>query len=212
MSCSMATCLVLSSVCTANTKRPVSSNSAICRYNSNSRFLQVGLQRRGGLTSRISLDTLLDNYFKRETVTDFFCENCKKKGEIIKKEEIIKFPETLVVNLKRFEFFSFERKLENRVGILEEIDLGRFFVGCEGLGKESSAFVKKSRKKGRYRLKSFIEHTGRINHGHYVSYCFEEKLGVWLLFNDKRVSIPIDDNFFEGCDVGVYMLFYERIG
>lgn len=97
------------------------------------------------------------------------------------------------------------------MGILEEIDLGEFFMGCEGLGKEAVGFVKKGKKKGKYRLKSFIEHTGRIDHGHYVSYCYEGKLDSWLIFNDKKVSIPIDDNFLEGCDGGVYMLFYDRV-
>lgn len=161
---------------------------------------------------KLKLEDIISSYFNKEIISDYNCMNCRRRVDIEKKDEIIKYPNILIINIKRFEFYPFAKKLDNKVMIKEEIDLKDYFVN-KNCDKSASAqkFIKKERDKGKYVLRSFIEHSGKINFGHYISYCYSKEEEGWLIFNDTRVTNLYKSDFIENKESGAYVLFYERL-
>lgn len=155
---------------------------------------------------------LISNSFEGTTIQGYNCQHCLQEVIVSKRENIIKFPEILVVNIKRFEFFPFARKLVNNVILKEEIDLKEFFVDwTDDLSKKGKGFLGKEKENGKYKLKAFVEHSGRINVGHYYSYCYSEEEKRWLIFNDDRVSRVYEHDPVEEMESDAYVLFFEKI-
>ena len=156
------------------------------------------------------LDNLIANFFKEEQIDDFLCEHCKKKSRIIKSQELFRFPEVLIVFIKRFVFYPKPKKLTNCVAIEDQyLDLSSYLYHDESSPK-GKKFVQQEKKRGRYKLTGFIEHYGEINYGHYVSYCFNEEADKWILYNDNRVKVISDSKFIFDTGSNVYVMFYRR--
>ena len=175
----------------------------LARKSSSSRFFK---------RVKVNLEDIISNYFHKEIISDYKCLNCKQKVDIEKKDEIIKYPHILIINIKRFEFYPFAKKLDNKVMIKEQIDLKDYFADtkCDKSPKAQKYF-KKEQTQGKYFLRSFIEHSGKINFGHYISYCYSEEDEKWLIFNDTRVTNLYNHAEIDNKESGAYVLFYEKI-
>lgn len=174
---------------------------------------QMSYSKIWSFTENPPIDDLIVNYFKDENIEDFKCEHCGKKSDVIKSHNILKFPEILIVLIKRFVFFPQHRKLDQKIDFTdEELDLTDFYCDYSKekthLGKK---FFKGEKKKGLYNLKGFINHFGDIDYGHYTACCYLEDEDEWYHFNDKKVSRIRERVVKKESAENVYVLFYERV-
>ncbi|XP_067113097.1 ubiquitin carboxyl-terminal hydrolase 2-like isoform X1 [Osmerus mordax] len=136
--------------------------------------------------------------FTREDVLDGdekpTCCRCKTRRKCTKKFTIQKFPQILVLHLKRFsESCVRTSKLSTFVNFpLKDLDLREF-------SWDGSADAV-------YNLYAVSNHSGTTLGGHYTAYCRNPVLGEWYNYNDTRVS-PMSSSQVPSSDA--YVLFYE---
>ena len=99
---------------------------------------------------------------KSETLHQFPCSNCNQKGGVDQNLSISKFPDKLIVLIKRF-----DNKNRKNSTVIDN-----FLMGSD-----------------RYRLKTIISHLGKsTKRGHYKTFQFlDEK--TMIEYDDKYVSI-----------------------
>lgn len=130
----------------------------------------------------IQKDNLIDNikyYFNIEEF-ELDCSECKQKTIHQVKSKIYKYPETLIIHLKRFN--NHGRKVDKVVNVNDILKFN----------------------KHSYSLYSIISHSGTINSGHY--YNMSVKNGIWKRFSDcyvNTMSKYINDN-------SNYIYFYKK--
>ncbi|XP_071402272.1 ubiquitin carboxyl-terminal hydrolase 2-like isoform X1 [Centroberyx affinis] len=122
------------------------------------------------------------------------CNRCKARRKCTKRFTIQKFPQILVLHLKRFsESHIRASKLSTYVNFpLKELDLREF-------ASENSEHAV-------YNLYAVSNHSGNTLGGHYTAYCRNAALGEWYSYNDSRVS-PMSSSQVRSSDA--YVLFYE---
>ena len=105
---------------------------------------------------------------------------------------IWKFPKVLIIHLKRFNNNS--EKINNYIDFpIDELDLKDYCVGYE-------------KNKSKFKLFGICNHIGRLNGGHYFSYC--KKNDNWYKFDDESVSNISLENIKTQY---AYCLFYQKI-
>uniref|UniRef100_A0AAY5K1N3 Ubiquitin carboxyl-terminal hydrolase 2 n=1 Tax=Esox lucius TaxID=8010 RepID=A0AAY5K1N3_ESOLU len=109
------------------------------------------------------------------------CHRCKARRKCTKKFTIQKFPQVLVLHLKRFS--------ENRFQ-----------------SSKLSTYCNLSAPQPMYNLYAVSNHSGNTLGGHYTAYCRNPSLGEWYSYNDSRVS-PMSSSQVRSSDA--YVLFYE---
>ena len=157
----------------------------------------------------ITLDSCLKSFFAEETLCArdmFTCEKCKRKVEGTKSLKLLKAPELLCVQLKRFKFehgswFSSGSKNSRQVAFPVEdnlLDLCPFMHPDSPHGGADPL----------YKLYAMVQHSGSLSGGHYVAYCLNNADRNWYLFDDSRVTRVTSDRVAtsEG-----YLLFYYKI-
>lgn len=155
---------------------------------------------------------LVWNYFKDEVIEDYHCDKCKQKTRIKKTQRIFKFPEILLVFIKRFRFFPEMEKIASLVEVPKEIfDLGDFIYGEQKLSQTTKEFLLEQKEHSAYQLIGLIEHYGSIDFGHYVSICLDELSQNWVLFNDEKTSNvdPKKDVFVANSDI--YVMVFRNL-
>jgi ubiquitin C-terminal hydrolase len=168
-----------------------------CNYETYSfqKFLDLPLLLPGG-TNRTSVDDLLSQYFKRESI-DFNtkCEKCCRK-EIHDKEIKLSFaPKILILSLQRMDERT-NRKNNCEVKFEEKLLINDYIDDeCQ----DGNKYV--------YRLYGVGCHSGNINYGHYYAY-IKINDQDWYEFNDSKVNY-IGGNI-ETTSKYVYVLFYKR--
>ncbi|CAL8268141.1 unnamed protein product [Merluccius merluccius] len=122
------------------------------------------------------------------------CQRCKVRRKCSKKFAIQKFPQVLVLHLKRFsEPPALSSKLTTFVDFpLAELDLSEFASADDVHAV--------------YSLYAVSNHSGNILGGHCTAYCKNPELEQWYRFNDSRVS-PMSASEVRSSDA--YVLFYE---
>ncbi|XP_061558928.1 ubiquitin carboxyl-terminal hydrolase 2-like isoform X1 [Phycodurus eques] len=123
------------------------------------------------------------------------CNRCKTRQKCTKRFSIQKFPQILVLHLKRFSDSNVRAsKLSTYVDFpLKELDMREF-------ASEGSA------DRGVYNLYAVSNHWGNTLGGHYTAYCKNATVGEWYGFNDCRVSHMSSSQVRSG---NAYILFYE---
>jgi ubiquitin C-terminal hydrolase len=173
-----------------------------------------------------SMLSSLSEYVTGETISDFNCETCGRKTDIIKRGCLLNLHQTVIFHLKRFEFdfstFQHE-KLNVRFEFPLSIDLEPFTK--EGLErKDHEQKQQKAREQGQqtaesldpyrlhpaayyqYDLVGVLVHTGTATGGHYYSFAKQrdsastpDALSQWFELNDSTVR-PFDlQNLDEEC-------------
>lgn len=124
------------------------------------------------------------------------CENCHKRQDFTRTDYILKIPQYLFIQLKRFE--KAPRKINTRIELTNEIyDFKEYIVGYE----EDSAI---------YKITGAVCHHGGCGGGHYIALT-ESIDGKWYLYNDSDViEVDLNDALNHMSDHG-YLLMLKRV-
>jgi len=153
------------------------------------------------LDTRPTLQTCLDIFSTPEKLEEntVSCQKCNQQTGASKKITVQRWPDTLIIYLKRFVYISDPhpqaRKIETEITFeLDNLDISR--LTTEG-----------SQPPGAYSLVGTIQHFGGIHSGHYISYALDPISKEWTQYNDQstKAQMPSDQDA-----KSVYILFYRR--
>jgi len=127
----------------------------------------------------------------------WYCPKCKQFQRAMKKLDLWKLPQILVVHLKRFQYHGkySREKLGTPVEFpIENLDL--------------TSFVKsKQEKPVLYDLFAISNHFGGLGGGHYTCQAKNSITNKWYNFDDSSVS---ETNIDSTKNSQAYLLFYQR--
>ena len=151
--------------------------------------------------SECTLEDCLNFFTRPEQLSEenkAFCSKCKTHQLQTKKMEVFRFPEILVLHLKRFAFSRTSReKISTNVKFpLTSLDVSAYAA------PESTEVNKKSLK---YDLFAVSNHMGSLGGGHYVAHVRSDS--DWYLCNDSRVQTVSSTSIGGNSS---YVLFYHR--
>lgn len=134
-----------------------------------------------------SLTKSIEKYLEKEVITgEYFCNNCQNLVDIEKQYHFIKYPNVLIIQLKRFVVIPFSRKINMHC---------EFGFDLEIPGND----------KAKYDLKAVAVHSGNANSGHYSAYCKRNE--NWFLFDDSNYQKVEASQVKE---IQAYLLIYTR--
>lgn len=127
----------------------------------------------------------------------WFCPTCQKNQCATKTLSVWRYPDFLIVYLKRFVFHNgMSTKLDNKV----TYPLNGLQVSATGSRLETPHL---------YNLYACVCHYGGVSAGHYTAYAKHPVNSEWHSFNDETVTHqkPQDDDYSNA-----YILFYQKQG
>uniref|UniRef100_A0A0R3RW66 Ubiquitin carboxyl-terminal hydrolase 36 n=1 Tax=Elaeophora elaphi TaxID=1147741 RepID=A0A0R3RW66_9BILA len=155
------------------------------------RELNLGI-KKPSYDRRITLEDLLDDYFGNEVLTSFNCNKCKRSTQIQRSSRILRAPNLLLIQIKRFN--SFGGKIGVHVNFNLRMNLERY--------------VHRAAEAHFYELTGIVQHMGSaVEHGHYIAIVRGFDGRSYYLFDDEqrhRVSLA------ELHNTQAYMLLYVR--
>lgn len=122
------------------------------------------------------------------------CSKCGVRRKCLKWFTVQKFPQVLVLHLKRF---SPTERFRGKLNVLVEFPLN---------GLDMSPYAANKGQEATYNLYAVSNHSGTTYSGHYTAYCKHPYGGDWHEYNDSRVS-PISARNVASSEA--YVLFYE---
>lgn len=136
----------------------------------------------------------------------YFCTECNKKVEAMKKIHIWEPPNILIIQLKRFKVtelkpgYGTTSKTYSTIKFpIENLDISEYLSDIHKINNTV------------YDLYAISDHSGSCNSGHYIAYCKNSINGLWYGFNDERVfHVPYSDLEKEIVTKNAYILFYVR--
>jgi len=140
-----------------------------------------------------NLKECIASAFATDTIDDYACESCNKKGPAHMFHTISRFPKHLILSLKRFT--NTGAKVRARIPYDENcIDMNdwRAWIDIQGGQK--------------YRVLNTVEHMGSSNGGHYIMRTREAD--KWYVYDDASIS---DSPIGGGAGPDTYILFLEQI-
>ncbi|KAF8325456.1 uncharacterized protein EI90DRAFT_3019088 [Cantharellus anzutake] len=150
----------------------------------------------------LRLDDCLDEFSKEEQLEAgnlWFCTTCMKDQQAMKRIEIWKLPQYLIIQLKRFTSYgTVSEKIEELVDFpVVGLDLGER-VGERRIAKQLASDGKDLKGTGLvdaltnqpvFDLISVSEHSGsKLSSGHYRAYARNQTDGQWYYYSDAKVS------------------------
>ena len=123
----------------------------------------------------------------------WYCPKCKKHQQAMKKFDLWKLPEVLVVHLKRFHHNC------DKLDTLINFPLTGFDLTEASLNKDDEKAV--------YDLHAISNHFDGLDGGHNTTYAKNANDGKWYNFDDSSVSLAADR---ELVSKSAYILFYTR--
>ncbi|KAF9131092.1 hypothetical protein BGX30_013234 [Mortierella sp. GBA39] len=124
----------------------------------------------------------------------WMCPDCQVNRQAFKKLNIWRFPDILVVHLKRSIHTESTR---------EKIDI---FVDFPIHGLDLS--LKDGDKHDVYDLIGITNYKGGLDSGHYTAYAKNERLDQWYIFDDSHVNPVLKEESIKTSSV--YILFYRK--
>nr|XP_006821983.1 PREDICTED: probable ubiquitin carboxyl-terminal hydrolase 4-like [Saccoglossus kowalevskii] len=129
----------------------------------------------------------------------WYCPKCERNQCARKTLTVWRYPDTLVVYLKRFVFHELcSTKLDNKVLFpVENLDVSSYTSGPTN-GQSLT-----------YDLQSAVCHFGGVNAGHYTAFTKNPLTNQWCYFNDEMTTKqePTSEDA-----ASVYVLFYQKKG
>jgi ubiquitin C-terminal hydrolase len=178
-------------------------------YNGTRLFDNLDIKESGkNLMTKISQVNIYDclESFKTEEKLEkenaWYCSQCKEHQEALKKLDIYKPPNVLIIQLKRFKIkttnvvmgFLHNKKNDQLIEFpIDDLDISKFIVS------------ESDRKDARYELFGVSQHFGSLSSGHYTAFC--RNRGNWYTFDDAHVSKGTKD---QAVSSAAYLLFYRR--
>jgi len=130
------------------------------------------------------------------------CEKCNEVVDAVKKLEVWREPDVLILHIKRFHFSGVHyEKLNTPVEVpRKELNLRPWIVGPSAASSVP------------YELYGVACHWGGMSGGHYTSFCInsEGKEPVWLKFNDDSVTSVSISQEVDEISRQCYVLFYRK--
>lgn len=151
--------------------------------------------------------------FVQEEILDegnmYKCEKCNVLRKCKKKLSIFRFPEILVVHMKRFRYNNnnAREKINTDVNFpLLGLDLTPFLSKDRGVSNESLIDNPPV-----YDLIGVSNHAGGISGGHYIAHVNtninrSNEVSRWVCFNDERVDLVNEASLI---GPSAYVLFYK---
>lgn len=149
-------------------------------------------------TNKISLSQCLELFTKEEILDGDempTCSKCKCRRKCKKRFLIHKYPEVLVLHLKRFSPGERFRK----VSVLVDFPVNGLDISPYASQTQSKPAI--------YNLYALANHSGSITSGHYMARCRNPTTGVWYQFDDARVNSQSAQDLVTS---DAYLLFYEQ--
>jgi ubiquitin C-terminal hydrolase len=129
----------------------------------------------------------------------FYCPECKAQVNSSRKLSVYRWPEVLVLHLKRFSFMGYgSKKLNVDVSFPGKLDLSRF---TDPDNRDDLV----------YRLYGAVHHFGSSNGGHYTAGCMQQACdpsSSWFDFDDSHVR---ESSYQMQQGKSAYILFYKRM-
>ncbi|KKA27211.1 hypothetical protein TD95_002101 [Thielaviopsis punctulata] len=172
--------------------------------------LNLGLEsssvrKKRGDRKAVTLQDCLDAEYVSDDKCEYRCQNCKTSQNARRQTSIKRLPNTLTIQLKRFEFKSQGRndraiKIDTSVEFPLELNMLPYTT----LARHNDARANRQYNRAcTYDLVSVIVHSGDLETGHYLVYC---RVGdQWFKFNDHKVEMA---SLSEVLSSQAYLLFY----
>ncbi|XP_010520472.1 PREDICTED: ubiquitin carboxyl-terminal hydrolase 8-like [Tarenaya hassleriana] len=160
--------------------------------------------KSGPLTKKpqesVSLYNCLEAFLTEEPLGPddmWYCPGCKEHRQAVKKLDLWRLPEILVIHLKRFSYSRFmKNKLDTYVDFpVDDLDLSNYIS------------YKNGRTTYRYTLYAISNHYGSMGGGHYTAFVHHGG-DRWYDFDDSNVH-PISMDKIKTS--AAYVLFYRRL-
>ncbi|XP_046671858.1 uncharacterized protein LOC124361861 isoform X3 [Homalodisca vitripennis] len=156
--------------------------------------IQHSTMLRSAINNPLSLYDCIQAFSQSEVLDEhnpWYCPSCKKNQCATKTLSVWRYPNYLIIYLKRFVFQDcVSMKLDDKVT----------FPLC-GLNLSPSSSL--------YDLYACVCHVGGVSAGHYTAYTQHPRTGEWHYYNDDFVTKqpPQDDDYSNA-----YILFYKKRG
>ncbi|XP_013195657.2 uncharacterized protein LOC106138907 [Amyelois transitella] len=147
-------------------------------------------------TGNLKLQQCLQHFTREEEMDGDekpTCSKCGVRRKCLKWFTVQKFPQILVIHLKRF---SPTERFRGKLNVLVEFPFNGLDMGPYAATKQNVV----------YNLYAVSNHSGTTYSGHYTAYCKHPYTGEWHEYNDSRVT-PIAARNVVSSEA--YMLFYE---
>ena len=165
----------------------------------------------------IDLQECLELFVREETLDGDempSCDDCKDRRKSVKWYSFQRWPEILVVHLKRFApSGSYRAKLTTNIQVpLSQLDLRYDFIitlGTRSNNNFSSFSSDSSVEPATYQCYGISNHSGTLHGGHYVASCRHPyNPDAWHHYNDRSVSGMTSDRVITP---EAYLLFFQRV-
>ncbi|CDY16616.1 BnaC09g36570D [Brassica napus] len=148
----------------------------------------------------VSLYKCLEAFLKEEPLGPddmWYCPGCKEHRQAIKKLDLWRLPEILVIHLKRF---SYSRFMKNKLEAYVDFPI-------DGLDLSSYISYTNGQTTYRYMLYAISNHYGSMGGGHYTAYVHHGG-DRWYDFDDSQVNKISQEKIKTSA---AYVLFYKRL-
>ncbi|KAJ9151313.1 AMP-binding enzyme [Pleurostoma richardsiae] len=176
-------------------------------------------------TSRLTLDSLLEDYTAPELISEYKCDSCKVPGTNINRRSFARLPDLLCILFRRFTHMGGENaEKDNRIVTfpVRDFDMTPYFLPDQkqpAFGDDvdthfQGPFI--------YDAYAVVTHGGSLKSGHYQAYVRDEGSNdptLWNHFNDTIVTevhigtgrndAGLRELYAKG-DQTAYMAFYKR--
>ncbi|CCM00357.1 uncharacterized protein FIBRA_02387 [Fibroporia radiculosa] len=167
----------------------------------------------------ISLQDCLDEFTREEQLGAddlWYCPRCKKHQQAMKRFDLWKVPDVLVVHLKRF---SNSRTLRDKIDTFVDFPINGLDISpMVGERQVAQRLVEQGVDIAQlglsdidepliYDLYAVDEHLGGLGGGHYRAYAYNDTTDKWYHFDDSYVS-PVQPE--AAVNANAYLLFYKR--
>lgn len=150
-----------------------------------------------GIKNSDNLTTCFENFTKEEKLDiKYNCSVCQRRTSASKRLSILKFPNVLSIQLKRFEHHSTSLKLENYIKFPMFINMSQFSTQYQTTGDIDPSLT--------YELFAIVCHIGSVNTGHYVT-VVKSSSGGWFKFDDSVITSMTSEQVSQ---LRAYLLFY----
>eukprot|EP00924_Labyrinthula_sp_SR-Ha-C_P006179 snap_masked-scaffold_54-processed-gene-1.31-mRNA-1 protein AED:1.00 eAED:1.00 QI:0/-1/0/0/-1/1/1/0/914 len=177
-------------------------------------FLDVGLalSEFGSKKCHNSIQVCLQKYFEPEKLTgenQYYCDSCQSKVDAVKGCTFKRFPNYLVLHLKRF---NYDYSKNIRVKTTSPCAIPMKLTAEDLVHRDELEQNFETLKEMSFLLTSIILHQGDANCGHYRSLCKTSQ--GWVEFNDTRVTkyttSEVDIFLKNRENSEAYLLIYEK--
>eukprot|EP00474_Spongospora_subterranea_P011090 CRZ11548.1 hypothetical protein [Spongospora subterranea] len=157
-------------------------------------FWDLSLQIKTKATTSRSLEECFDIFTNEDILSSYYCAKCKSHVKAKKMMSIYRFPQVLVLHLKRFEYSSISQcKLD-------------IMINFPLRGLNLSKFSAVSDRSPVYDLVAVSNHYGSLSGGHYTA-TGRISSDTWAEFNDSSARVVPSTSVLSSA---AYVLFFKR--